>query len=255
MSRFNLLSRLAITLLLLVPASSILAEAVWLNKTYNFGLFKEADGPRKGSVKLYNSGPTPITITGARPSCGCTDVEYPQDPIAPGDTVDFFFKYNPLGRPGKFDKTITVYVDGNNSSDTYTLRIKGSVLGTPESLNMLYPYEGGPLRLTQTTLVTNNIPSGESRHFFINGYNQTMDTIQPRISVADPAISVDLSTLNVAPGDIITFSIFLDTKKVGKTGSINIPMTLIPDSRHPDKTVDLKFIGNIISSSQKNKQQ
>lgn len=77
-------------------------------------------------------------ITGARPSCGCTGVAYPDDPIAPGDTVKFSFTYNPLGRPGRFEKSIRVYI---GDFDTATIRIRGNVLGTPESLSTLYPVE------------------------------------------------------------------------------------------------------------------
>ena len=116
--------------------SSIKADVVWLEKDYDFGLMKEEAGPRTGSVRLVNTGPEPVVITGARPSCGCTGVAYPEDPIEPGDTVNFSFTYNPLGRPGKFAKSIRVYI---GDFDMATIRIRGNVLGTPESLTTLYP--------------------------------------------------------------------------------------------------------------------
>lgn len=84
-------------LALLVPAVAR-GEIVWLEKEYDFGLMKEEAGPKTGSVRLVNTGPEEAVITGARPSCGCTGVAYPDDPIAPGDTVKFSFTYNPLGR-------------------------------------------------------------------------------------------------------------------------------------------------------------
>ena len=71
-------------LALLVPAVAR-GEIVWLEKEYDFGLMKEEAGPKTGSVRLVNTGPEEAVITGARPSCGCTGVAYPDDPIAPGD--------------------------------------------------------------------------------------------------------------------------------------------------------------------------
>ncbi len=73
-------------LALLVPAVAR-GEIVWLEKEYDFGLMKEEAGPKTGSVRLVNTGPEEAVITGARPSCGCTGVAYPDDPIAPGDTL------------------------------------------------------------------------------------------------------------------------------------------------------------------------
>lgn len=93
---------------------------------------------KTGSVRLVNTGSEEAVITGARPSCGCTGVAYPDDPIAPGDTVRFSFTYNPLGRPGRFEKSIRVYI---GDFDIATIRIRGNVLGTPESLSTLYPVE------------------------------------------------------------------------------------------------------------------
>ena len=134
---------LSMLLALLVPAVAR-GEIVWLEKEYDFGLMKEEAGPKTGSVRLVNTGPEEAVITGARPSCGCTGVAYPDDPIAPGDTVKFSFTYNPLGRPGRFEKSIRVYI---GDFDMATIRIRGNVLGTPESLSTLYPVEAGPLRL------------------------------------------------------------------------------------------------------------
>lgn len=87
-------------LALLVPAVAR-GEIVWLEKEYDFGLMKEEAGPKTGSVRLVNTGPEEAVITGARPSCGCTGVAYPDDPIAPGDTVKFSFTIQPPRTSGK----------------------------------------------------------------------------------------------------------------------------------------------------------
>ena len=80
-----------------------------------------------GRVRFVNTGGEPVVITGARPGCGCTGVEYPHDPIEPGDTAVISFTYNPAGRPGAFEKSIRVYIGDNT---TERVMIRGTVLGT-----------------------------------------------------------------------------------------------------------------------------
>lgn len=214
-------------LALLVPAVAR-GEIVWLEKEYDFGLMKEEAGPKTGSVRLVNTGPEEAVITGARPSCGCTGVAYPDDPIAPGDTVKFSFTYNPLGRPGRFEKSIRVYI---GDFDIATIRIRGNVLGTPESLSTLYPVEAGPLRLSEKRMAAGEVTYGKTRHFFLNGYNQTADTIRPSWVSDDPSLSVSSSSEAVGPGDIVTLSFYFNSRQRTEMGPLEIPVRIISDSK------------------------
>lgn len=218
----------AIAFLLTLSAS---ANVRWLEKEYDFGLMKEVLGPQRGSVRFVNDGKEEIVITGARPSCGCTSVVYPTDPIAPGDTVSIEFTYNPEGRPGRFEKTIRVYI---NDFDANIIKITGNVLGTPESLAVFYPIETGPLRLTDDRLTANDMTYGEGRHFFVNGYNQTLDTIRPQVISKNPAVSVDVSSRALGPGDIVSFSIYFNSKKISEPGPVTLPLEVIADASDPD---------------------
>lgn len=217
-------------------------EAVWLEKEYDFGLIKEEAGPQTGSVRLVNTGPEEIIITGARPSCGCTGVAYPEDPIAPGDTVSFSFTYNPTGRPGRFDKSIRVYV---GDFDMYTIRIRGNVLGTPESLSTMYPVEVGPLRLSAKEMLAGDVTYGETRHFFINGYNQTADTIRPHWICGNPALSVSSSSEDVGPGDIVTFSFYFNSREEPEMGQVKIPVEIFADDKPDSPHTVATFITNV----------
>lgn len=218
------------------------ADVVWLEKEYDFGLMKEIAGPQTGSVRLVNTGPEEVVITGARPSCGCTGVDYNQDPIAPGDTATFSFTYNPLGRPGRFVKSIRVYV---GDFDTYKITIKGNVLGTPESLSSLYPVEVGPMRLSETLLGTGDVNYGSSRHFFINAYNQTPDTIRPHWVCENPALSVTASAEALGPGDLMTFSLYFNSRELKELGPVTIPVTVFADQTADSPTATLEFYANV----------
>ncbi|MDE6681997.1 MAG: DUF1573 domain-containing protein, partial [Muribaculaceae bacterium] len=228
--KLNMRACLSFLLLLLTPAF-LQAEIVWLQKSYDFGLMKEEAGPAKGSVSFENRGTDPVVITGARPSCGCTSVEYSEEPIAPGERATISFTYDPAGRPGKFDKSIRVYIGEN---DSYKIGITGNVLGTSESLKQFYPYECGPLRLSDLRINGGEMTAGTSRNFFIRSYNQTLDSISPAWVCRDPALTVSCSEKKIGPGDIAVFALFFDAGKTKEMGEIEIPLTIISDNSVKD---------------------
>lgn len=235
--------RIVMTVLMSVSAVfSAAAEVIWLEKDYDFGLMKEIAGPQTGSVRFVNTGPETVVITGARPSCGCTGVEYTEDPIAPGDTVKFSFTYNPIGRPGRFNKSIRVYI---GDFDTFKINIRGNVLGTPESLSSLYPVEVGPMRLSETILGAGDVNYGATRHFFVNAYNQTTDTIRPRWQCDNPALSVSASAEELAPGDLLTISLYFNSRDVKELGPLSIPVTVFADQAPDSPSAVLEFNANV----------
>lgn len=224
--------------LLCVPFGAY-AQVSWLEKSCDLGLFKEKDGIKKGVLRFVNSGSEPVVITDSRVSCGCVSVEYTDEPIAPGDTARINVSYNPLGRPGKFNKTIRIYTGDNQ---TYTLRVTGSVLGAPESLVQFYPVEVGPLRISHGQLKVGNVPKGKTMNYFINGYNQTMDTIPVALHSSNPAITVASNYKELPPGETVTWSLALDTRKVDTLG----PLEIILKVEGGEKKIEIPFVANVV---------
>lgn len=229
-------------ILITAGAVSASADIVWLEKTYDFGLMKEADGPKSGSVRFVNPGPDPVAVAGARPSCGCTSVDFSDEPVAPGDTATISFTYDPYGRPGKFDKSIRVYIGEN---DSYKIGIIGNVLGTPESLTQMYPYEVGPLRLSDLRINAGEMTSGNSRNFFIRAYNQTLDSITPEWKVENPALVVNCSEPKIGPGDIAVFALFFNSGEVSEMGDLSIPFTIYPDRNDKSTAQEVEFVAKV----------
>lgn len=218
------------------------SQVAWLEKDYDFGLIKEEAGEQTGRVRMVNIGKQPTAITGARPSCGCTGVDYPKDLIAPGDTAIISFTYNPIGRPGKFRKTIRVYV---GDYDMATIQIRGNVLGTPESLSTMYPVEAGPLRLSEGFLNGGEVTYGSTRHLFLNGYNQSQDTIRAVGISPDKSLSVTASSEAIGPGDIVTFSFYLNTRQHPEIGPLEIPVEIRSDSPNENSSISIPFRAEI----------
>jgi hypothetical protein len=84
---------------------------------------KNADGNR---VFIFtNTGGSPLIISNAKGSCGCTVPTWPKEPIMPGEKGEIGVKYA-TGRVGRFSKTITL--TSNASETKKIIRIKGEVL-------------------------------------------------------------------------------------------------------------------------------
>lgn len=240
------LTRSIFLLIFCLFSCSVSAEIKWLASEYNFGAFKEADGPRTGFVKFINAGDSATFIRSVRPSCGCTAAKYTKEMIQPGDTVTVSFTYNPAGRPGPFDKTVKVYIGEKN--ELKIIRITGTVIGAPETLNNHYPNEAGPIRIESLVQPMGEIKKGASRHGFINIYNQSQDTVRPSWTTSSRAVEVDLTPKALAPGEIGTFGIYLNTGLEKEVGPVDYVVTIMPDGSASNKedTADIKVTAAIV---------
>ncbi len=93
---------------------------------HNFGNIRENGGSVTAEFTITNTGDEPLIIKDAQASCGCTRPTYPKAPIKPGESAVLKVTYNPMGRPGEFDKTITVR--SNAKKNKTTVRITGTVI-------------------------------------------------------------------------------------------------------------------------------
>lgn len=229
-------NKIILPVAVLMAFSTISAKASvnveWLDNAADFGVFHEAAGNPTLKLRMVNRGDAPVVITGTRVSCGCTLASYTEDPVLPGDTAYVAVTYNAKGRPGKFDKTVKVYV-GDDYMRSFPVR--GTVIGAPQTLENQYPLEAGPLRLSGNAVYMGEIRKGETRQAFINAYNQSSDTITVRPAEHEKMLSVDASTERIAPGELATYSVYFNTLDEPEYGFIGRFMKFIAES--PDGTV------------------
>lgn len=74
---------------------------------------------------VTNTGNQPLIINNVQPSCGCTSPHWTKEPIMPGKTGTVKATYNSAGRPGIFNKSLTII---SNTGSPKILHIKGSVV-------------------------------------------------------------------------------------------------------------------------------
>ena len=93
---------------------------------HNFEQIFEQNGIAAYEFKFKNISNAPITISRVNTSCGCTTPGWSKEPIPPGGEGFVKAEYNPLGRPGPFEKYLMVVVDG--LPNHIELMIKGEVV-------------------------------------------------------------------------------------------------------------------------------
>jgi hypothetical protein len=109
--------------------SSKEAAMIEFDKTvFDFGTVNEGDIVDVEYV-VTNPGKTDLVILKASPSCGCTVPSWPKEPIKPGESAKVVAKFNSSGRPGKANKSITLFT--NTAKGREVLSLKGNV--TPKA--------------------------------------------------------------------------------------------------------------------------
>lgn len=87
--------------------SSQLPIITFEEEVYDFGVAEEGSIIRH-SYKFTNTGQAPLLISYARSTCGCTVPEWPQEPIAPGESGQISVKFDATNRVGRQSKPITI---------------------------------------------------------------------------------------------------------------------------------------------------
>jgi hypothetical protein len=99
-------------------------------ETHDFGVISEHKGPVTHEFVFTNNSPRPITILNVQASCGCTTPGWSKDPIPAGQDGFIQASFDPRGRPGAFNKTLTVTTDLEGGP--VVLQIKGQVSADSE---------------------------------------------------------------------------------------------------------------------------
>lgn len=102
------------------------AKIDFSEKVHDFGVIKEKGGNVGCDFEFVNNGDGNLVIFKATAECGCTKPTFPQKAIAPGKKGKIHVSYNPLGRPGGFEKVVTVTSNGRPRK--VRLKIRGTVV-------------------------------------------------------------------------------------------------------------------------------
>lgn len=118
------------------PANPNAADFKFEKEVHDFGNIKE--GTQAEYVfKFTNTGKEPLVITNVQASCGCTTPKWTKEPVKPGESGSVTAIYNSKGRPGNFNKAVTI--TSNAKTAQKVLFIKGNVEPSGESSESAMP--------------------------------------------------------------------------------------------------------------------
>lgn len=104
-------------------------EITFEKELHDFGTI-EFGGNGVYNFKFTNTGKSPLIISGARGSCGCTVPKWSKEPIKKGESGEINVSYD-TKRVGPFTKTVTV--NSNAKTATKVITIKGTVQSQEET--------------------------------------------------------------------------------------------------------------------------
>lgn len=93
------------------------------NTTHDFGQIPEGIVATH-EFRFKNEGDSPLILNKVQASCGCTTPYWTKEPILPGKEGVVSASYNSKGRPGAFNRSITI--TSNASEPVIRLFIKGN---------------------------------------------------------------------------------------------------------------------------------
>ncbi len=162
---------IVILLVLFLPFGAFAQEDLvkFKEKTFDFGTIKEERGVVTHTFLFKNLEQVPVIIKSVKASCGCTTPIWTKKPVLPQKTGVIKVTYNPMNRPGKFSKTITVTTNLGRQE----LMIKGIVTPRPKSLAEKFPKKMDKLRLTTSYVMFDRIGNKQTKTIKVNVVNDS----------------------------------------------------------------------------------
>jgi hypothetical protein len=192
---------------------------------HDFGSIKEEGGPVKVEFKFTNTGTAPLVVSNVQPSCGCTTPDWTKDPVLPGKTGAITAQYDPLHRPGTFNKTLTV--TSNGDPGTFVLSIKGSVTPKPKTIADELPDKYGDLRLQSKYLNLGEVTTEKPFNKEFDLYNDGEKPLIIKDEMTLPShIKVSISPRTIKPKERAKMIVTYDAKAKNDWGFMSDPIVI-----------------------------
>lgn len=204
----------------------------FLEYSHDFGAVKEEGGSISYEFKIFNADKEPVVIEHVEASCGCTTPGWSAEAILPGDTGFVKAQYDPMNRPGKFEKTLTVSLKlGSNKSLTETLNIEGDVLPKPTTIKEELHTDMGALKVKFKSLNMGKITNNEVAVMDFDVWNTSENVInwKPNISGLPKHIQVEFMPVSLGANELGKIRIKYDPIKKDDYGFVSDKIELFTD--------------------------
>lgn len=197
-------------------------------ESHDFGKIKEEAGSVSRDFNFVNTGGTPLIINNVQASCGCTTPNWTKAPIPPGGKGFVSASFNPEGRPGSFQKTITVTCNALNSP--LIIKISGEVIprnATDNKTNTEYPENAGTLQMKTSAIVFSKITNIQQQTQEIDIFNPGPGPAKINFENVPAYISVSTQPPFLRPNEKGKIIIKYDASKKNDYGFVVDKLTLM----------------------------
>jgi len=239
-----------VCLLFSMVAISQKAVLSFEEKTHDFGKVNEEDGKITHVFDFTNRGITPLVVNKVQASCGCTTPTWTKEPVEPGKKGTITVTYNPLGRPGAFTKTITVY--SNAQDEQMVLTIHGEVIPKATDENSAYPVTLGQLRSKFKVVQMNNVDKGKSQTRVLDIKNTSKGTLKPTIENLPVYLSVSITPEILKPDEEGKLTFSFNSRVCTQWGPVTDDVyVLLNGQKNYSEEYKLTIVSNIVEDFSK----
>ena len=198
---------------------------------HDFGKINEADGRVSTEFVFKNEGMAPLVLSNVRASCGCTTPSWTKEPVEPGQNGSITVTYNPNGRPGRFQKTITI--TSNASEPTQKVFIKGEVIPKQAKPENKYTIAVGELNMKSKVLDLGIIKKGEQKNGELEYANlsQAEHTVTLLTNQAESFLISEATLPTVKPTEVGKFIFAIDSKATKLYGPVEVYAYVMVDGK------------------------
>ncbi len=219
--------------LMLVSITAFAQQPVitFTEKEHDFGQIAEEGGRVTTIFEFKNEGQEPLVISNVRASCGCTTPTWTRTPIEPGKTGTISVTYNPSGRPGRFQKSITI--TSNTTTPTTKLYIKGEVIPKNAEPADKYPVTMGDLRLVSRSINYNNVLNDQNvtrsiEYANLTDHEVTVEVVQ---NSKDDALTVITTLTRVQPNETGQLKVNFNAAASKEFGTVHSHLYLVVNGK------------------------
>lgn len=207
--------------------------------SHNFGLIKEEAGPVSYNFEIKNTGGSPLIISRVNSSCGCAASEWSKEPLLPGSNTTIKATYNPKGRPGTFNQSITVYTNAASSGTVLTIR--GQVEPRAKTPEEIYRRRIGDLGLSNSHVSVGKVSNKDKVSNSLEVYNFGEEPVTLSFQRVPSHVNITSNPKTLKPNESGTIDVVFDASNVDDWGFVISRISIL--------TNDKQTQGNLISVS------
>lgn len=187
---------------------------IFREKVYDFGEVAEDRGLANHEFVFANQSGRPVKILNVTTSCGCTTPGWTKEPVPSGKTGFVKASFDPRGRPGFFNKSLTILTDLD--PNPIVLQIKGTVVKPGEEAELTVAKGNLKLKSGSFSMGTLYINKGPAERQF--PVMNSGDTPIKFLSVQKPSYIQVILPEALAPGERGVIKVIYDARAKGTFG-------------------------------------